>query len=185
MRSMPAAFVILACTLMPSTLQAQASVVQHEFEEGDFSVSVAYDALTDANSSFILSIAENEEGGLGWKCMEDGLNVILVIGTYYEGDADDDIIVQYRFDREEPEPQEYWTLLSGKEMAYIQMSRVAEFTTRALSAQRVVVRAIDPYDNETRTFVVGVRGLDEALDSLPCANGLAQPTSVLDTAGTT
>lgn len=179
MRSMQAALATIACAFMPCVLHAQASVVQREFEEGDFSVSIAQDAMTDANNSFILSIADNEEGGLGWKCMDDGLNVILVIGTYYAGDEDDDILVQYRFDEAEPDPQEYWTLLSGKEMAYIRMDQVAGFTARALEAHRVVVRAIDPYDNETRTFVVSMRGLDRALRNLPCATELAQPTSVV------
>jgi hypothetical protein len=184
MRSIQAALITAACILVPSALHAQASVVQREFEEGDFSVSIAHDALTDANSSFILSIAENEEGGLGWKCMEDGLNVILVIGTYYAGDEDDDIIVQYRFDQAEPEPQEYWALLSGKEMAYIRMDRVAAFTARALTSHRVVVRAVDPYDNETRTFVISMRGLDRALRNLPCATGLKQPESVVGASST-
>jgi len=171
MRPMQAALIVAACAIMPSALHAQSSVVQTEFDEGDFNVSIAHDALTDANSSFILSIAENEEGALGWKCMEDGLNVILVLGTYYEGDEDEDIVVQYRFDQDDAEPQEYWELLSGHEMAYIRMDRVLEFTGRALEAQRVVVRAVDPYDNETRTFVVGMRGLEKALHNLPCATG--------------
>jgi len=169
MRPMQAALIAAACAIMPSALHAQASVVQTEFDEGDFSVSIAHDALTDANSSFILSIADNEQGALGWKCMEDGLNVILVLGTYYEGDEDADIVVQYRFDQDEAEPQEYWALLSGHEMAYIAMDRVVTFTERALQSHRVVVRAVDPYDNETRTFVVGMRGLEKALHNLPCA----------------
>lgn len=169
MRSMQAALIAAAWVIMPSALHAQASVIEREFEEGDFSVSIAHDALTDANNSFILSIADNEAGGLGWKCMEDGLNVILVIGTYYAGDEDNDILVQYRFDHDEPGPQEYWTLLSGNEMAYLRMDRVAEFTERARRAHRVVVRTVDPYDNETRTFVISMRGLDSALRNLPCA----------------
>lgn len=183
MRSMQAALMMAACALVPALAHAQANVVQREFDEGDFSVSIAHDALTDANSSFILSIADNEEGALGWKCMEDGLNVILVIGTYYEGDEDDDIVVQYRFDEAEPAPQEYWALLSGKEMAYIRMDKVAEFTQHALESRRVVVRAVDPYDDETRTFVVGVRGLEKALRNLPCAGSLKQPTGSVSKAG--
>lgn len=184
MRSMQAALIATACALVPSVLHAQATVVQREFEEGDFSVSIAQDALTDANSSFILSIANNEEGALGWKCMEDGLNVILVIGTYYAGDEDEYIVVQYRFDQEEAEPEEYWALLSGNEMAYIRMDRVAGFTQRALQARRIVVRAVDPYDNETRTFVVGTRGLEQALRNLPCASAVKQPAAVVGTSST-
>ncbi|MGH7445681.1 MAG: hypothetical protein ACREKM_12425, partial [Longimicrobiales bacterium] len=87
---------------------------------------------------------------------------------YYEGDDDDDIVVQYRFDDEAAEPQEYWALFSGKESAYIRMHRVAPFTTRAREAGQVAVRAVDPYDNETRTFVVGLEGLEQAMKNLPC-----------------
>src|SRR5690606_39491338 len=130
---------------------------------GDFSVSTGHDRLKDATNSFLLWIADNEAGGLGWKCMEDGLNVILVIGTYYAGDEDNDILVQYRFDHDEPGPQEYWTLLSGNEMAYLRMDRVAEFTERARMAHRVVVRAVVPSVNETRASVIELRGLDSSL----------------------
>lgn len=167
------ALVTAAFLLVPLAARAQANTIEREFEEGDFTVSIARDALTDANSSFILSMAESEEGALGWKCMEDGLNVVLAFGTYYEGDQDNDILVQYRFDETEPDPQEYWGLLSGKEMAFIRMAKVAPFTGRALDAKRIVVRAVDPYDNETRTFVFGVKGLEDALENLPCAGELA------------
>ena len=167
------ALVTAAFLFVPLASHAQANTVEREFEEGDFTVSIAYDALTDANSSFILSMAESEEGALGWKCMEDGLNVVLAIGTYYEGDEDNDILVQYRFDDADADPQEYWGLLSGKEMAYIRMASVAPFTGRALEAERIVVRAVDPYDNETRTFVFGVNGLQDALENLPCAGEVA------------
>jgi hypothetical protein len=170
MPSMKSVFAVVSyLALAPAAVHAQASEVEREFVQGDFTVSIARDAMTDENRSFILSVAESEEGGLGWRCLEDGLNVVLAIGTYYEGDDDDDIIVQYRFDSDEPEPQEYWALFSGKESAYIRMANVDAFTERALNAERVVVRAVDPYDDETHTYIVGLEDLQQALEFLPCA----------------
>lgn len=155
--------------LMPLAANAQSSTVEREFPEGDFAITISRDALTDANTSHAMSIAENEEGALAWKCMEDGLNVVLAIGNPYEGDEDDDIMVQYRFDSEEPAPQEYWALFGGKKMAYIRMDMVSTFTDAAMKAERVAVRAVDPYDDESRTFLFGLDGLDKALKHLPCA----------------
>lgn len=159
----------VAClTAVPSVAHAQSNTVDREFVEGDFEVSVARDVITDEDTSFILSIADNEEGALGWRCLEDGLNVVLAIGGYYEGDEDDDIVVQYRFDEEEADPQEYWALFAGKESAYIRMHRVAPFTARARESRSIAVRAVDPYDDETRTFIFGLEGLDQAMKYLPC-----------------
>lgn len=160
---------LVACmAILPCAAHAQANTIDRELTEGDFDVSIARDAITDEDTSFILSIADNEEGALGWRCLEDGLNVVLALGGYYEGDEDDDIVVQYRFDDAEADPQEYWALFAGKESAYIRMHLVAPFTARAREASRIVVRAVDPYDDETRTFIFGLDGLEQAMTHLPC-----------------
>ena len=171
MRTTTIRLAVAGCMLLfPASARAQSDTVDREFPQGDFTVAISHDALTDANTSSAMTPAESGEGALGWKCLEDGLNVVLAIGRYYEGDDDNDIVVQYRFDDEDAQPQEYWPLFSSKEWAYIPMSKVAPFTASALESRRIVLRAVDPFDDETHTFVFKVDGLEKALRNLPCVD---------------
>jgi len=163
---------MVAFTLLLSGTLASRAAAQERV--GDFVVVMDRDELDDSNRSYIFTAAVNDTGnrtvGLAWKCMEDGLNILILFGTYFGGDADDEIQVRYRFDDGEPSDIQYWPLLQGNESAYMPMHLIRGFTEQALGAGRVVVRVTDPLDGETLTDTFDLRGLGGALQRLlPCS----------------
>ena len=80
-------------TVFSGTIVAQATQ-----RIGDFTYYERLDDFDDTERSFIAT--NGEDGGLlAWRCLSDGLNVVLNVETYYGGDDDDDIQVRYRFDQ--------------------------------------------------------------------------------------
>lgn len=155
---------LLVFATWPLPAQGQGSA-----EVGSFLYTHAQDDFTDEDRSYVITMDEDGDGGLGWKCLADGLNVILGIGGYMGGDSDDDIRVRYRFDRREPSGYEYWGLSSSNKVAFMRMNRVLDFTAEARRSSTVVVEAVDPLDGETRRFHFDLEGAEAALDRLPCA----------------
>jgi hypothetical protein len=137
---------------------------------GDFVFVSGLDDFDDTDRSLIGT--SGEDGGvLTWRCMSDGLNVVLDVETYYGGDDDDDIQVRYRFDRDEASGYEYWRLFPGQnEVSYQRMNQVPGFTLRAELADSVIVEAVDPLDDESNRFTFGLDGFSEALNLLSCAD---------------
>lgn len=149
---------------------AIAQVSQDTREIGDFVFATAKDPIDDSNRSYILTYAEDDAGGaMTWRCMADGLNVVLNIGKYFAGDEDNDILVITRLGSDENSGEVYWRLLQGNTSAFMPLDRVEAFTERAKTAGTLAVRAIDPYDDETLTFIFPIEGFSEALAALvPC-----------------
>ncbi|HLV26440.1 MAG TPA: hypothetical protein VKZ41_09010 [Gemmatimonadales bacterium] len=146
-------------------LRAQATTV------GTFNVVRAADPIDDSNRSYIAAgvAGEAQGGSIEWRCMEDGLNVVLDIGKYFGGDDDDEIQVITRVDQDANSGMVYWPLLQSHTSAYMPMDRVAAFTRRAKTARQIAVRATDPLDGETLTFVFPIEQFDRALSQiLPC-----------------
>ena len=104
---------------------------------------------------------------MSWGCVADELNVTLTLSQFFGGDDNLDIYVRHRFDLEAP-GREDWRLLTGNEAARIPMDRVDSFTEAALSAQTVILEALDPLDGDTTRFEFSLRGLGEALTRLTC-----------------
>ena len=136
---------------------------------GAFSFQERLDEFTDEDRSLIYSYDENNDNSLDWRCMEDGLNVVVDFETYYTGDEDEDILVRYRFDDKPASEHEYWRLLNNNEAAYIRMNQVTTFTRAALASGEVLMELVDPADDETLRFRIPLNGLREALDQLPCS----------------
>jgi hypothetical protein len=116
------------------------------------------DAFTDVDTSFAFTLDLHNAtpiGSLSFKCMADGLNVILGIGKYYGG-RDNRIAVEYRFDSKPAVGRHNWTLL-GNEAAWMPMNRVDGFVREAQRSNYVMVRAVDTMDGETRTFRFSLR----------------------------
>lgn len=109
---------------------------------------------------------DGPDAGLGWVCLDDGLNVVLYLGRYFGGDGDHDIEVRHRFDAGRPSGTEYWHLFGDNTSAYRSLDAVHDFTARALDADSVTVRATDPYDGEQLTVTFGLDGLDALLQRL-------------------
>ena len=153
--------------IVPKILTAEAGS-QSRSRIGAFYFLEQLDDFTDEDRSLIYSYDEDNDNSLDWRCMEDGLNVVVDFDTYYGGDEDDDILVRYRFDDQPATEHEYWRLLTDKEAAYIRMNQVATFTRTALASGEVLMELVDPTDDETLRFRVSLNGLREALSQLPC-----------------
>lgn len=127
------------------------------------------DDFSDEDRSLVITFDEDVEGAIGWKCLSDGLNIMLSLDGYMIGDDSDDIRVRYRFDEKEPSNYQDWGLFQGNETAYIKMHRVDQFTVTAKISRKLVMEAVDPADGETRRYHFSLMGLQEALEYLPCA----------------
>lgn len=164
---------VLLATLVTSVVAAspvagQAS--QDTREIGDFVLVTAKDPIDDSNRSYILTYADDDSGGaLTWRCMADGLNVVLNLGKYFAGDEDNDIVVITRLDSDPNSGEVYWRLLQGNTSSFMPTELLEAFTERARTASTLAVRAIDPFDDETLTFIFPIEGVSEALAALlPC-----------------
>src|SRR2546428_145955 len=48
-------------------------------------------------------------GTLAWRCSaDDGRDVLLLLGTYFGGNSDDQVLVEYRFDSEPASEGGWW-----------------------------------------------------------------------------
>lgn len=159
----------LLLTLFLSALHPPSAFGQDE-TIGVFTYSPQIDDFTDEDRSMVFTADQDEEGILAWRCLADGLNVIIHVGGYMGGDRDDDIQVRYRFDRNKPSAYQYWRLFPGQnKLAYMRMRDVEGFTQEGLLANELVIEAIDPLDGERRRFRMSMIGLTRALKKLPCA----------------
>ena len=156
---------LMACAAFPRMAHAQQ-------EYGDFVYTHATDAMDASDRSYVFTPATDEPSmGIAWKCLRDGLNVLLLFGSkYLGGDSDDEIMVRYRVDQNPASETHYWKLFSGNKSAYMRdMERVPGFTQQAKSGTRLVLRVTDPLDRETFDLEFSLKGLTRALGRLPCA----------------
>jgi hypothetical protein len=162
LKTLAAAAALLAVSSAAHDLAAQ------EVRIGSFVYVQSADPIDDSNRSFIAAMQpdDDSDAAITWRCMEDGLNVVLEIGKYYGGDDDDEIQVITRVDQDPNSGIVYWPLLQGNTAAYMPMDRVEAFTERAKRARQIAIRAIDPLDGETLTFVFPVLELERALERL-------------------
>lgn len=162
-----AAFIVSTTTAAP----AAAQVSSNTRAIGDFVLVTAKDPIDDSNRSYIMTSADDDSGAaMTWRCMADGLNVVLNIGKFFAGDDEEDIKVITRLDSDDNSGEVNWGLLQGNMSASMPMSRVDAFTERAKTASQLAVRAIDPFDDETLTFIFTLEGFGQALEELlPCS----------------
>ncbi|GEN26438.1 hypothetical protein HVA01_00840 [Halovibrio variabilis] len=164
MKLLTASMAILSGLLISVSSMAQERI-------GDFTHFINTDDFTDKDTSTIITPNTGGEGVLAWGCKPDGLNVMIGVGGYMGGDSDDDIMVRYRFDQNQPSEFSYWRLFPGQnELAYMRINQVEEFTDEAMGANEVIMEAIDPLDEESRRFKMSMTGLTEAINKLSCVN---------------
>jgi len=163
--------VLLAALFIAASAPIATASAQEVTKVGSFTIVQALDPIDDSNRSYVMAREEGEESeaGLAWRCMADGMNVVLMIGKYFGGDDDDEIQVITRIDQDEHSGMVYWPLLQGNRSAFMPMTRITDFTERAKSAKQIAVRATDPLDGETLTFIFPASGLTQALAKIaPC-----------------
>lgn len=166
---------LLLVTLVTATLGGPSVVSAQSMKTGNFTVLISKDRAGEQNRSYAYAPSADSVGGLGWKCLGDGMNVILAFGKYFRDDRGRQILVRYQFDGKTEAAPTYWTLANGGEAAYMPLSDVAAFTSQARGSRQVVMRVSDPVDGQTRTFDIGLGKLGSALGRVgKCPNGLGR-----------
>jgi hypothetical protein len=155
---------LLLVTLVTATLGGSSvASAQSMTTTGNFTILISKDPQSERNRSYAYSATADSVGGLGWKCLGDGMNVVLAFRGYFREDRGRQILVRYQFNGKEEAAPSYWTLASGGEAAYMPLSEVEEFTEQARGSREVVLHVSDPVDGQTRTFEVPLSKLGSAL----------------------
>lgn len=166
---------IVGCLCFPTALlgqQPDSEEVGADARYGDLYYLAIADPFNDEDRSAVLSLTEDEEAAFGWKCRENGLNVIYVLGGYMGGDSDSEVLVRYRIDSREPSGKHHWRLFQEHATAYMPMDRVESFTRATFAGDSIVTEVVDPADGERRRHKFGLDGARRALQELPCASHL-------------
>ena len=157
LRRLSLTLLVALAMLTPSLAEAQIS------RAGSFTVISARDPLDNTNRSLAFSATKDEVKGLAWKCLGDGLNVILTFDKYIPDDRGRQLLVRHQFDKQtEPVPG-YWTLARDGKAAYLPLKDVAAFTEMAKSSDNVVLRVSDPLWGDIYTFDFSLSKFKSAL----------------------
>jgi hypothetical protein len=154
---LPIAIVVVAGLIAPATASAQVS------KTGAFTVMSSKDPLDRSNRSFAISSSKDEIGGLGWKCLPDGLNVVLTFRRYFDETRGRQLLVRYQFDGQQAPVPTYWTLAPGGEVAFLPLDEVESFTAMAKDSRTVTFRVTDPLYGDNVSFDISLEKLKSAL----------------------
>ena len=150
---------LIAATVIASPSAASAQVKK----VGDFAVINAKDPIDSTNRSLAFSATVDEEKGLAWKCLGDGMNVIITFDKYIPDDRGRQLLVRYQFDNQDAPVPGYWTLAHDSKAAYLPLAEVPAFTEMAKSSKKVVLRLNDPIWGDSYTFDFSISKLKSAL----------------------
>jgi|GEM_PF-1493046 len=159
------------CFFMAATCGIFAGAAQsQEVLYGDFIYAENIDDFDDTNTSFIYTESSNQDRNamLAWRCFSDGLNIVYFFDKYLAGDDDEDVVVRYRIDRQEPSDRLYWQLLVVQKSAYMRMNMVDSFTELAIAGSEVRLEVTDPLDGERMVDNFSLKGLQDGLNDLHC-----------------
>jgi len=150
---------LIAATMVGSPSAASAQIKK----VGDFAVINAKDPIDSTNRSLAFSATADEEKGLAWKCLGDGMNVIVTFDKYIPDDRGRQLLVRYQFDNQDAPVPGYWTLAHDGKAAYLPLAEVGAFTEMAKASKRVVLRLNDPIWGDSYTFDFSISKLKSAL----------------------
>ena len=160
-----ALFVLMSLCTQTSKASAQ------DANYGDWTYHYYADDMTDADRSSILTSNVRpinspwaNYSALALKCMDDGLNVILLSLSQYFPEG---LLVQYRFDDTPPSRLTEWGSLSNGG-AFIPMNEVDSFVESAKNSRIIRMRLTDELDGETVTVEYSLSGFTRALNRLSC-----------------
>lgn len=124
------------------------------------------DPITDADTSFIVTISSNSERMMTVRKMSDGINVMYMLDRFFAGDSDSDIKVLYRIDSKPATDYSYWNLSQDNTAAFARMYNVRPIMRDFSSGSKVIFRAIDLLDGEIITDHFSLNGFTAAFNRL-------------------
>jgi TonB family protein len=102
-------------------------------------------------------------GTLVWRCSaDDGREVFLLLGTYFGGNSDDQVLVEYRFDSKPASEGVWWNQSTSNRGAFMPSEDVPSFTEHVKRSNRLIIRVTDPLDSETVTYTFSLQGFTAA-----------------------
>jgi hypothetical protein len=151
---------VLACSLSATHADAQEQI-------GAFHFTSKVDAFDEVDRSFFFQLGPKQDLTIGWKCMSDGLNMVIM-HKYLAGDRDDEVMVRYKIDDQPASESEYWSLYNSSRATMVPMSQVRKLTERLKVGSRLLIRVVDPADSDVLEDSFSLDGLTTALNRLSC-----------------
>ncbi len=129
------------------------------------------DEMTDAVSVHISvtssptsdSRGRATSGTLVWRCGADnGQEVFVLLGAFFGGSSDDQVMVAYRFDSEPASAPVPWNQSTSNRGAFMPSEDIPAFTEHVRRSRRLVLRVTDPLDSEAVTYTFSLLGFTAA-----------------------
>ena len=102
-------------------------------------------------------------GTLVWRCSAaEGREIFILLDKYFAGDADDQVLVETRFDSSSPSESVGWNLSTTRRGVFMPEEVIPTFTDRVRGSNRLLVRVTDPPDGEAITYSFNLVGFTSA-----------------------
>lgn len=158
-----------AALLMAVPAQGQ----RQDFEYGNFRVRVQTDPIGDQDQSVALLFVDSpadDVGSISWMCVQGGVQP----GVRLIGSGERQPVV-WRFDSDRPDTVTL-EALPGASTWFVPGDRIVGFTTRAKTADRLVIRVLG---SDPAEYVYDLTGSTAALNRLPCGRTPRAPADFI------
>lgn len=141
---------------------------------GNFGVFHKVDPITDARQdlAIVLSGDRDHSSALAWGCFQREARLTLSLRNF----TGSEVAVVYRFDQDAADSTVVSRMVDGGNLFLLDDSELYSFSTRAMTAARLVVRAYDA-DWQSYDYYFDLNGSGRALRGLPCVAGLRPPVA--------
>ena len=121
---------------------------------------------TSSVSPDLASYSSDNELAISVRCEFDGLNILLT-HSYMNGDSDEEVLAVLRIDKNEAYGPTYWDL-QGNTQSWMPLRNVRKVVEEMKQGDRILIRLIDPSDDEQLFEDVSLDGFDSAVEKLAC-----------------
>jgi hypothetical protein len=119
------------------------------------------DPLTDETRTIIFAGGTNGALHLAVRCEFDGINLLLG-HKHLGGDANDQVEVQGRVDKNEAFPSARWSVNSNNQSSWAPISIVPKWVNQMKTGVSLLIRVTDPLDDEIVDDTLPLSGFSDA-----------------------
>lgn len=149
--------ILCSCTIaavLHTFLWSEQALAQVKFNENK-------DEFTGEDNSSVFSMPiSGDRVVLFWKCIDGKLNVGF-LHAFMGGDEARRVKIQYKFDNKEPSIELKATLNRTHTTTFLSSKQTEVLTEAALNSQILLLRLIDPYNNERQTATFSLVGFTD------------------------
>jgi hypothetical protein len=146
---------------------------EHEFF-GTFVLTKEFDVITDANKSYMWTLEVdapgNRQGSLGFRCAENGLEIILNGDDYITSEGEIVVEAIVRFDTQQPIVG-LWSQSTNRKGLFAWNSSKESLIKSFDVAKKFAMRFTN-FEGTMYTYVFNLDGFTDAFDRLGCKNDL-------------